>query len=140
MSDASSKLSKRIVNYACNVQRSSVEIKAPTHWNLIGRSMTDGPAACVIAQQYSSKICLSLRVHSRKEKFRHVTKYYFSLEILQFGISLRWGQYLQKFVMPRTAGCLVLSGTFQLLFFCSCYLKRWAGFMCMEIQCCVVNT
>jgi hypothetical protein len=44
----------------------TVEIKTPTQWNLIGRSMT-APAACVIAPQYSSSTFVSLRSHSRKQ-------------------------------------------------------------------------
>jgi hypothetical protein len=33
------------------------------------RPQHDRPAACVIAQQYSSTTCVSLCFHSRKEKF-----------------------------------------------------------------------
>jgi hypothetical protein len=33
------------------------------------RSRHDCPIACVIAQQYSSATFVSLRIHSRKEKF-----------------------------------------------------------------------
>ena len=39
------------------------------NWNLIGRSMT-APITCAIPQQYSSTTFLSLRFHSRKEKYR----------------------------------------------------------------------
>jgi len=50
------------------VQGSSVEIQTQTQRNPLGRSMTR-PAACVIAQQYSSATNVSLRYHSCKEKF-----------------------------------------------------------------------
>ena len=43
------------------------ETQTPTHWNLIGSSMTASPS--VIAQQYSSATLPSLRVHSLKDKF-----------------------------------------------------------------------
>jgi hypothetical protein len=57
------------------VQGSLVEIQTPTHWNLIGRSM-NRPASCVVCQQYSSTtfIFISLRFHSRKEKFGACSK------------------------------------------------------------------
>jgi hypothetical protein len=51
-----------------HIQGDAVEIQTPTHWNLIGSSMT-APAACVIAQQYSSATFILLVFHSRKEKF-----------------------------------------------------------------------
>jgi hypothetical protein len=43
------------------------EIQTPTHWNLIARSITPSPP--VIAQQYYSVIFVSMRFHSRMEKF-----------------------------------------------------------------------
>jgi hypothetical protein len=48
---------------------SPVAVHTPTHWNLIGRRIIV-LIPCVIAQQYASAIFISLRVHSRKEKFR----------------------------------------------------------------------
>jgi len=50
---------------------SLVEIRTPTHWNLIGRSMTD-PATRTIAQQHSSTTLVSVRFHSRNENSVHV--------------------------------------------------------------------
>jgi hypothetical protein len=50
---------------------SPVEIRNPTHWNLVGRSVTD-PATCAIAQQYSSTTLDSLRFHSCNENSAHV--------------------------------------------------------------------
>jgi hypothetical protein len=47
---------------------SPVEIQIPTHWNLIGRSITSS-TPYVIAQQYSSATFVSLRFHSLKQKF-----------------------------------------------------------------------
>jgi hypothetical protein len=46
---------------------SPAEIQTPTHWKLIGHSMTAPPP--VIAQHYSSYTFVSLRFHSRKEQF-----------------------------------------------------------------------
>jgi hypothetical protein len=40
------------------IKGSPDETHFPAHWNLISRSKT-APAACVIAQQYSSAICIS---------------------------------------------------------------------------------
>ena len=54
-------------------QGSPVEIRIPTHWNLIGRSVTYH-ATCVLAQQYSSTTLASLRNHSWKENSVHVQK------------------------------------------------------------------
>ena len=55
------------VNYTEYVYKGGpVEIPAPKHWNLIGRSMTI--ATCVIAQQYSAGSFFSIRVLSRTEK------------------------------------------------------------------------
>jgi len=50
------------------IKESPVEIQNPAHWNLIGSSMT-AHDSCVIAQQYSSAIIVSLRCHPRNEKF-----------------------------------------------------------------------
>jgi hypothetical protein len=54
--------------------RQSCFVQTPAHGNLISRSMT-APAACVIAQQYSSTL-VSLRFLSRKEKFGACQKCY----------------------------------------------------------------
>lgn len=51
--------------YICIPKRSPDEIQTQTHRKLIGRSMT-APAACVIAQQYSSATVVSLRFQSHK--------------------------------------------------------------------------
>ena len=48
---------------------SPVQIQNPTHCNVIGCSMT-APAACVMAQQYSSATTTVLRTHFRKKKIR----------------------------------------------------------------------
>jgi len=55
------------------------------------RSQRDRPAACVIAQQYSSTKFVSLLFHSRKEKFGAVKSRYFkiSLFFLSLGLKLR---------------------------------------------------
>jgi hypothetical protein len=46
----------------------SVKIQTPTHWYQ-DQPQHDCPAACVIAQHYSSATFISLRRHSRKENF-----------------------------------------------------------------------
>jgi hypothetical protein len=47
-------------------EESPAQIQTPTHWNLIGLSLT--------AKQYSSA---TLRFHSHKEKFRSHNFFYF---------------------------------------------------------------
>jgi hypothetical protein len=42
------------------------DIQTPTHWRMIGRSITAPPP--VIAQQYSSTTFIALSFHSSKEK------------------------------------------------------------------------
>jgi hypothetical protein len=49
-----------------HTQESSDEIQTPTHWNLIGSSMTAPPP--VIAHQYSSTAFVSLHFRSRVSK------------------------------------------------------------------------
>jgi hypothetical protein len=48
------------------------------------RLQHDRPAACVIAQQYSSAIFVSLRFHSRNEKIRYAFRnyYYFNFSLI----------------------------------------------------------
>jgi hypothetical protein len=57
------------------IQRNPTEIETPAHRNLFGRKQ-DCPAACVIAQQYSSATFVSLLFHPIMETFvthsRHV--------------------------------------------------------------------
>jgi hypothetical protein len=50
------------------IQWSPFEIKTPTP-RKTDQPQHDYPIACVIAQQYSSAIFISLRSHSRTEKF-----------------------------------------------------------------------
>jgi hypothetical protein len=54
------------------MQGSPAEIQIRTSWCLIGRSLTTPP--CVIAQQYSSATFVSLRFHSRYQKFGALLK------------------------------------------------------------------
>jgi len=49
-----------------HTQESSDEIQTPTHWNLIGSSMTAPPP--VIAHQYSSAAFVSFYFRSRVSK------------------------------------------------------------------------
>jgi hypothetical protein len=51
------------------IQGSPVEIQTPAHWKLSGRL-----AACVIAQQYSSSVFVSLRSHSERENSSALSK------------------------------------------------------------------
>jgi hypothetical protein len=47
------------------IQGTAVEIQTPTDWNL---PQHDGPATCVITQQYSSALFVSLRFSFRGSK------------------------------------------------------------------------
>ena len=51
------------------MQRSPVEIRTPAGWNVIGHSITR-PAACVIAQQYSSGTFIPARKNSARVRKR----------------------------------------------------------------------
>ena len=63
-----SELTTRMINYACT-HRGVQMISHPISNTLENdRPQHDRTAACVIAQQYSS-VTVSLRFHSRKEKF-----------------------------------------------------------------------
>jgi hypothetical protein len=55
-------------NHTYNTQRNPAEIQTPTHWYLIGRSMT-APPPCVIAQQYFPSTLVSMRFNFLKENF-----------------------------------------------------------------------
>jgi hypothetical protein len=61
------------------VQGIAVEIQAPAHWVEPDGSQHDCPAACVIAQQYSSTVFFSLCLYSHKRKFSTYSKNVFTL-------------------------------------------------------------
>jgi hypothetical protein len=48
-------------------KRTAADVQTPTHWNLVGRSMTT-PSPCVIAQEYSS-VTLTLRSDPCEKEF-----------------------------------------------------------------------
>ena len=75
-------LAQFCIEYTCvqmcaYIQGSAAEIQTRRHWNLICRS-TISPPPEVVAQQYSSTTFVSLRFHSRKEKFGVFKRRYFT--------------------------------------------------------------
>jgi hypothetical protein len=56
-----------MVNYTCKYK--GVRLKSKCNTLEFDRSLLDRPAACVVAQQYSSAAFFSLRIHFRKETF-----------------------------------------------------------------------
>jgi hypothetical protein len=61
------------------------------------RLQHDRPAACVIAQQYSSATFVSLRFHSRREKFGKIRKCYY----INFTYFLQnWVRKLRNLKLP----------------------------------------
>lgn len=79
-------------------QLSQVEIETPTHWNLIGRSVTTLLPGTV-AQQYSSTTFVLLWFHSCKEKLGT----HFKNIILSFLISLFYFLSIMKFCKSWSA-------------------------------------
>jgi hypothetical protein len=64
------------------IQWSPVEVQAPAHLEP-DRPQCDRPAARIVAQQYSSATCISLRFYYRKEKFGlHIKILFFQLLLL----------------------------------------------------------
>jgi hypothetical protein len=57
-------------------------VKSRPQQAVADRSQHDRPASCVVAQQYSSTTFVSLRVHTPKEQFGTVFKYFIIIIII----------------------------------------------------------
>jgi hypothetical protein len=68
-----------VLNYTCKYK--GVQLKFKHNTLDFDRSQDDRPAACVIAQQYSSVTFFSLRIHSHNENFGVFKSFYFTFDI-----------------------------------------------------------